>query len=256
MSDEGARRPLTRVRAAGIHLLASAGVAAAVLTVMLAVWYPPPLFEAMGGNHLALILIGVDVAMGPLLTLAVFKAGKRGLKLDLSVIAALQMAALLYGCHIVYLARPAFIVFVKDRFEVAAAVELDAARLEAARYPQFRQLPWSGPLLVAGDWPVDQAERQMLVHAALAGEDLQHFPRYYAPYDERSDAILAKAQPIARLRATEPASARVVDDWLTGSGVKEEDVLYVPLRARNAWVAVLLDRASARPVKMLVAEEL
>ena len=84
---------MSRWRAAGIHLLVSAGVAAVVLAVMLGVWYGPTLFWAMGGAGLALILIGVHLVMGPALTLVVFRSGKRGLKFDLAAIALLQLAA-------------------------------------------------------------------------------------------------------------------------------------------------------------------
>lgn len=250
------KRPLTRWRAAGIHLLISAGIAAAVLTLMLALWYPPPLFEAMGGNDLALILIGVDVVMGPLLTLVVFKAGKWGLKFDLAAIAAFQLVALLFGCHVIYLARPAFIVFVKDQFEVVTAVDLQPERLAQARHPQFGKAPWTGPVLVAGEWPADRAEQQVLLETGLAGQDLQHFPKYYRPYGEGRSEILAKAQPIASVRATEPAAAKVIHDWLARSGTSEESVRYLRLRARHAWLAVLLDRQTAEPVKMLITEKL
>ncbi len=247
---------MTRWRAAGIHLLISAGIAAAVLTFMLAVWYPPPLFEAMGGNNLALILIGVHLGLGPLLTLVVFKAGKRGLKFDLAAIAAFQLAALLYGCYVIYLARPAFIVFVKDQFQVVTAVELAPERLAQARHAQFRKAPRTGPVFIAGEWPSGTAEQQELVDVALAGQDLQHFPKHYRPYSQGRDQILAKAEPIASVRAREPAAARVIDDWLARSGVREESVRYLRLRARHAWLAVLIDRETAQPVKMLVSEKL
>jgi hypothetical protein len=246
------KRRLTRWRASGAHLLISAGIAAAVLALMLMVWYPPPLFQAAGGNDLALILIGVDVVIGPLLTLIVFKPGKWGLKFDLVAIAVFQLAALLYGAHIIFLARPAFIVFVKDRFEV----ELRPERLAAARYEQFRTAPWTGPMLVGGAWPNDRAEQQMLLDANLAGEDLQHFPKYYVPYADSRREVLAKADPIARVREIEPAAGKIIDEWLAKSGVREQDVRHLRLRARHGWVAVLIDRRSAQPVKMLLVEKL
>ena len=92
---------MSRWRAAGIHLLISIAIAGAVLALMLGLWYGPTLFQAMGGAGLALILIGVDVVLGPALTLVVFRSGKRGLKFDLTAIALLQVVALLYGCYVV-----------------------------------------------------------------------------------------------------------------------------------------------------------
>lgn len=250
------KRRLTRWHASGLHLLISAAIAAVVLTLMLALWYPPPLFEAMGGNDLALILIGVDVVIGPLLTWIIFKPGKWGLRFDLTAIAVFQIAALLYGSHIIYLARPAFVVFVKDRFEVVSAVELQPERLAAARFEQFRKPPLTGPVLVGGAWPADRAEQQMLLDANFAGEDLQHFPKHYVPYAQYRREILARAEPVARVREVEPPAGKIIDEWLARSGVSEQDVLHLRMRARHAWVAVLIDRRTADPVKMLVAEKL
>ena len=247
---------VNRWRASGIHLIISAGIAVTVLTLMLVVWYPPPLFEAAGGNDLALILVVVDVVIGPLLTLVVFKAGKRGLKLDLVVIAAFQLVALLYGCHIIFLARPGFVVFVKDRFEVVSVVELESERLAEATYPQFRNPSWTGPKLVFGAWPTDHAGQRRLLDVTFAGLDLQHFPSYYRPYAEGKAQILSRAQAISRVRETDPSAARVIDAWLSRSGLNEQGLRYLPLRARQGWVAVLIDQETARPLKMLLAQKL
>jgi hypothetical protein len=249
-------RAFSRWQAAGTHLLICVAIATAVIIVMLGVWYPGPLFEAAGGSGLLYILVGVDVILGPLLTLIVFKSGKRGMKFDLTIIGLVQVAALAYGVHIVFLARPAFMVFVKDRFELAAAVELDPAELAAAKYPEFRSAGWTGPLLVATDMPTDPKEREKLIDAALAGLDLQHFPRHYARYAERTKEVLAKAVTIARLRVAEPVTARAVDAYLASSGTKEADVRVLMLHTRFAWIAVLVDPKTAQPVKMLLGEKI
>src|ERR1700682_3387665 len=129
---------VTRWQASGLHLLISIAIAAAVLALLLLVWYPGPLFEAMGGMGMLFILVGVGVGLGPTITLIIFKQGKRGLRLALAIIGTVQLAALLYGVHVMYLARPAFIAFVKDQFQVATAAELEPERLAEAKYPQFR----------------------------------------------------------------------------------------------------------------------
>jgi len=247
---------LSRWRAAGLHFLISLAIAAAVVMLMLELWYPPPLFEAAGGAGLLLILVGVDVVLGPLLTLIVFRAGKPSLRFDLSVIGLVQVLALAYGCHIVALARPGFIVFVKDRFEVATAAELEPAALAEAKYPEFRAVPWGGPRFAAADNPEDPAERQGLLTLALSGLDLQHFPRYYVPYGERTRQVLARAQTVGELRKSEPETAKAVDAWLAREGVREADVRCLMLRARQAWVAVLVHPQTAQPVKMLLGERI
>jgi hypothetical protein len=247
-------KAFSRWQAAGTHLLICVAIAAAVISVMLGVWYPGPLFEAAGGSGMLHILVGVDVIVGPLLTLIVFKSGKRGMKFDLTVIGLMQAAALAYGVNVVFLARPAYIVFVKDRFELATAAELDPVELAAAKFPEFRRPGWTGPLLVAADMPADPKERQRLIDAALAGLDLQHFPRYYVAYAERTTEVLNKAYTIARLRIAEPVTARAVDKYLASSGTREDEVRALMMRTRFAWIAVLVDPKTAQPVKMLLGE--
>jgi hypothetical protein len=248
--------PLSRWQAAGLHFLICLAIAAVTVTLMLAVWYPRPLFEAAGGNDLLFILLSVDVVLGPLLTLVVFKAGKRGMKFDLWVIGLVQLAALAYGVHVVYLARPVFIVFIKDRYELATAVDLPADKLAEARYPEFRSLPLTGPVLAAADVPTDPAERQKAIEAAFAGLDLHHFPKYYVPYAERRAQVLAAAMTMERFRVAEPASARETDAWLASSGTPATSVRALLLRTRFAWIVVLVDPVTAQPVKMLVGEKI
>jgi hypothetical protein len=248
------KRKMTRWQASGLHVLISIAVAGAVITLMLALWYPGPLFEAAGGSDLLFILVGVDVVVGPLITLVIFRSGKPGLKFDLVVIGVLQLSALVYGMHAVYLARPAFIVFVADQFQVASAAQLDPEELAKAKYPEFRQPPLGGPMLAFADLPTDPKELRQFAVVGMAGHDLQEFPRLYVPYAERTADVLAKSWPLARVRQFEPGSAKVVDAWLAQSGTKEADVRYVPLRARQAWVAVLIDAKTAQPVKMLISD--
>jgi len=247
---------VTRWRASGLHLLFSIAIAAAVLALMLSLWYPGPLFEAAGGNDLLFILVGVNVVIGPLITLIIFRSGKWGLKFDLAVIGILQIGALIYGMRAVYLARPLFIVFVVDQFQVASAPQLDPEELAKAKYPEFRQPPLGGPRLAFAVLPTDPEEVRIFTLVGVAGHDLQEFPRFFVPYAERTAAVLAKSWTLARMRQLEPQEAKIVDAWLAQSGTREADVRYVRLRARRAWVAVLIDAKTVHLVKMLITEKI
>ena len=251
------RKGFTRWQASGLHLLISAAIAAAVLTLMLGVWYSTPLFEAEGGLGLVFILVGVDVVLGPLITLIIFKSGKPGLKFDLSVIATLQLSALIYGGYVVFEARPVFLVLVKDQFEVVTAAELKPEWLEAARRPEFRTLPATGPVLVAFEVPADENERQVIVLSAISGgRDAQHYIQYYVPYADRAQEALSRALAIEEVRRRYATTAKVIDQYLAGSGRKDAEVRYLPMRARNEWIAVLVDAKSGVVVKMLLIPDL
>jgi hypothetical protein len=250
------RRALSRWQAAGIHLCISVTIAATAIALILGVWFPGPLFEAAGGLGLLYLLVGVDVVLGPLLTLLVFKAGKPGMKFDLAVIGTVQLCALVYGCSVVFLARPAFVVFVKDRFELVTVVELDPAEVAKAKYPEFRSFSWTGPKLAAADLPTDPEGRQKFVRLAMEGIDVQSFPAYYVPYAERTQLVLQTAMSVARLRTDEPETAKAVDAWLASSGTKEDAVRAHLLRTRFAWIAVLIDPKTAQPLKYLLGEKI
>jgi len=247
---------VTRWKASGIHLLISVAIAVTVLAVMLQLWFPGRLFTAGGGNDLLFILVTVDVIIGPLITLAVYRQGKWGMKFDLAVIAALQLSALAYGMHIVYLARPGFIVFVKDQFQVATVVDIPPEDYAKAKYPQFSHPPAGGPLWVYSDYPTDPKERNDVTWAAMSGRDMETFPQFFTPYDQRRQEVLKAAWTIARMRELEPAESKIVDAFIREEGIKEDDVRYVRLKARRAWVAVLIDAKTAEPLKMVVTEQI
>ena len=94
----------------------------------------------MGGEILLRLLIGVDVVVGPVITLLIFDPKKQSLKYDLAVIAVLQVAALAYGSYVMFEARPVYNVFVDDRFYTVPANSIDADSLARAA-ADYRPLP-------------------------------------------------------------------------------------------------------------------
>jgi hypothetical protein len=242
---------MSRWRASGIHVLLSAAIAAAVVALMLSVWYPGPLFKAAGGSHLIFILVGVDVTLGPLITLIIFKSGKPGLKFDLAVIALLQLSALAYGMHTVYLARPVYLVFTKDRFELVSARDLDAEDLAKTKRSEFDHLPLGRPRYIAAVAPEDRDARQKLLMASLQGKDLQMHPQYYVPYEQQIPNALARAQPLAPLLKRDPER---VQRGLQSAGRSQEAVKFLPLRGKDADGAVLLDAKTGAPLEIVLVD--
>lgn len=233
---------LDRWKASGLHLVLSVLVALTVLLLVLALWYPRPYFEAMGGATLLRLLIGVDVVLGPLITLIIFDPRKRSLKWDLAVIGVLQIAALAYGGYVMFQARPVYNVFTGDRFEIAAANTVDdASRAKAA--PQFQTMPMSGPRLVAARSPTDPKERAAITFASLAGgPDLVDLPHLYVPYEQVTADVARASRPLQRLARRGEESAAAVRAFVEGSGRSEANLGYVPARARNRDFAVIVDR--------------
>ena len=84
-------RNFNRWQAFGGHLSFSLLLGLAVFALFRWVWYPDALFELGGAGKLMALVVGIDVVLGPLLTLIVFNPRKRSLIWDLAVILALQI---------------------------------------------------------------------------------------------------------------------------------------------------------------------
>ncbi|MFO1494641.1 MAG: TfpX/TfpZ family type IV pilin accessory protein [Lysobacterales bacterium] len=234
---------MTRYRAAAIHLSISAVIGASTLALLYFLWYPAPYFELSGGRDLAQLLVSVDVVLGPLLTLIVFSPGKKTLRMDLSIIAAIQLSALAYGLWVMAQARPVYAVFAIDRLVIVAANQIDAEDLHKAK-PPFDRLSWSGPQFASVEMPTDPQARNEAMDAGLAGKELEHMPQYFQSYAAAAGTALRRAKPLAeRLQASADARA-MIEPWLKTRGLDAAQVHYLPVTGRKGSMTALLDGAT------------
>ena len=241
--------PVSRWKAAGIHLSLSALTALGAAILIFGIWFPPPYFKASGGDRLIALLIGIDLVAGPLLTLIIFKAGKKGLKFDLFCIGAVQLAALVYGLSVITESRPAFIVATVDRFEVVPANAFDDGDLEQTTDPALRRLPWTGPVTIASMMPTDPKERNFVLDSALRGKDLDRLPKYYVDLSKGLAVLRDHVRPLDALIARDPAANRLlVDAELRKRSLDPANVGWVPISAPRVDITMLVDRTSATPI--------
>jgi len=244
-------KTMTRCKASAIHLSICALIALAVLAWMLFVWYPAPYFEAVGAGKLSATIIGVDVVIGPLITLIIYNPLKKSLRFDLSVVALLQLGALLYGVYVVYEARPVYVVFNVDRFDVVAANELDPNERNKVSRPEFQSLPLTGPKFVGAVLPSDREERERILFAAVGGYDLPNFPQYYVPYADRSAEAIARSKPLEELKKkrvkAQPKLAALEREFPAGA----RDLGFLPVRARKKDLTAIIDRRNGNVVTVL-----
>jgi hypothetical protein len=204
---------MSRWKAAGIHLSINAVIALLAAGLIYGIWYPHPYSQAAGAGTLVLLLLGVDLVLGPLLTLVVFKVGKKGLKFDLAAIAILQVCAFVYGLHVVAAARPAFIVGVIDRFVLVIANDSIRPISTKATNPEFRSAPWTGPKLIGAQMPTDSKRATKFCFPARR-ERPREFPQYYVPYAQVAQATLSHAKPLQAFEEKHPDATTVINHWL------------------------------------------
>jgi hypothetical protein len=218
----------------------SIAIAMLVLSIMLFLWYPGPLFSAMGGKLLVILIVGVDTALGPLITLIIFDTRKKWLAIDLAIVIALQLSALFYGVNTMYSARPAFIVFTGQEFAVVIAAEITPTELEKVRFEEFRHLSLTGPLLIATEPPTDKAGSSDIFLAKVFGLGIQNLPKYYVPYASKRELILRTSHPLAELRV-QGADKETLDKYIDRSGRKKEELHYLPVATKNTVLTAIIN---------------
>ncbi len=243
------REWVLRFRAAGFHLVGCLVVAAAVAALVLLLWYPWPYRVVSGGENLLLLIMGVDVIMGPLITLVIFDVRKPAIELrrDVSIIVALQMAALFYGIHTVYAARPVVLALEPDRFRVS--VQAGVLLAELGKAPEgLGSLSLTGPRLVDVAAPAED-ERLDAAMMGIAGIDLGARPKYWRPWGtEARRRALRVGRSLVDWLKTHPDEEKNVMQAVTRTGLPLERLVFIPMLARRTDWSVLIDKSTGDPV--------
>jgi hypothetical protein len=245
---------VSRPRAFLSHLALSAGIVAVVCALIFFVWYPDPYFQAVGTWNVLRVLVGVDLVLGPVLTLILFKPGKWGLKFDLAFIACVQLAALFYGVTVIYRERPYFTVFAVDRLMVHAYKDVDSTEWQdALESGRLQRKPWRGPLLVVATRPTDHAAYQRLIDETVFRglPDIDRRPEFWNRYAQQAQQVVARQQPLATLRAARPQAAAAIADVAGRLGLTEERLGFVPMIAKNRDVSMIVDAATGAPLEVI-----
>ncbi len=241
-----------RLRAFLIHLAISATIAVIAIIFVFFVWYPSPLHEAVGVTEVFLIVLAVDITIGPVITFIIFKRGKPSLPFDLAVIAILQIAALSYGMLTVFEGRPAFVVFNSDRFDVTRASDINPESLETAKQQdnEFGKLGWLSPRWVGSLKSKDLARRKEILFSSVqGGPDWPELPELFVPLSKVKQQILNRAHPIQKLYDIykyKEEQLVMMDEWKTKKNVK-----WLALRGPVKDMIVLVNAKTAEIIKVV-----
>jgi hypothetical protein len=161
------------------------------------------------------------------------------LRMDIAVIALVQLLAFIYGMGTIALARPIHMVFELDRFRVVSAVDISPEQLAKAAAP-YRHLSWTGPTLIAARKSVTQQEMLYSLDLGLQGIDLSMQPDRWMAYEESIPAILKATHPIQPLLEKYPGMTDKIQAAADSHGVALENLRFLPLMSRQvSWVALV-----------------
>lgn len=236
-----------RLRASGIHLLVSAIIACIVAGIILFLWYPGQYSDICGGIQLIWLVISVDIVLGPLLTFVAFDKKKKKSELlrDLVVIAILQICGLIYGAHIVYVARPVAMVFEGSQFRIVTANDVDVSELPLAR-EDMRSLSLTGPLLLGVRDYKDAVEKSDAAFRAFSGYDIGARPSFWQPYADSQAKVLKVARPLDVLIKKYPESKIEIEYKLNKIGYTIANTKFLPVLSRGSDWIVIIDVKTAK----------
>lgn len=245
-----------RAQAAGIHLGISLAVATLAGMLVFGAWYPYPYREISGGRELFLILLTVDVILGPLITFMIFDRAKkpRGvLRRDLAVVGLVQLIALGYGLWTVFVARPVHLVFEIDRFRIVHAIDVPSDLMD--KVPAgIDALPLNGPTLLSLRPFRSRQEEADATLVALQGVSLAARPDLWQPYAASRAQVLQAAKPVDQLKARFGAQAAGIDAVLRRAGRQAANTAYLPLAGRKEFWTVFIDPATADVVGFIALD--
>ena len=236
----------SRVQAFFTHLALSAVVALCAVGLVFFVWYPSPLHKAAGVTEIFLLLLSIDIVLGPLITAITYKPTPHFLKFDLPIIVLLQVIALSYGVHTMFQGRPAYLVFNRGSFSIVRELDVDAKSLVKARASgnTAAESSWFVPRWVAAIPSTDVNRRNEVFFSAL---DWNQLPESYAPLDQAKAKIMERARPLSELKKlySNDSSFHALDEW------QETETKWLPLRGTIRDMVVLIKENSGEMVKIV-----
>jgi len=242
---------MSRFKAFAIHFGISFVIFLVLLYFILVQWYPEPLFSTDGGWRVIRIIAGVDLVLGPLLTLIVFKAGKKGLKFDLSMIALVQVLALTWGVWTTYNERPAAIIYTLDFFTPVPAYQLAEQGITAKELKQFGD-DW--PILIYIDIP-EEKKSKVLGDVVKSGKPLYLFTEYYSKFTkEQAEVLKQNSMNIEKYVEKKPKLKKIFDQALLDTKPNKNNTSYLALHSREKWVTVIFDLNEMRIINSMDIE--
>ena len=228
------------------HLSVSILIALIIIGVVFFVWYPSPLATAVGVTQIFLMMLAIDVIVGPVLGLLVYKEGKKTLKIDLSIIIALQISALGYGIYSIEQGRPVWVAYNVDRFELVRKNEIIDDHIDKA-LPQYQQISWFKPQYVAVEFAKDANVRNDDLFAeALGGISIAQKPERYVDFSKTTTQLKQRTKNLKDLNQYNNAQQveRIVSKYPQATG-------FVPLKANAVDMTVLINKEKGEVVKIV-----
>lgn len=209
-------------------------------------WYPSSLATALGVTHLFLMLLIIDIIVGPLLGLFVYKEGKKTLKFDLGIVVILQICAFSYGLYMLEQGRPAWIVFDSLNFTVVKKSDIEAINIHQSKV-EYQQPSWSAPTFVATQFFLEPVARKFFnSNITRQTNSVIRSPIYYTNLANAKIKIQFSSLPLSSLELYNDKNnvAEIVQSYPDANA-------WIGLSAPVKDMVVLINKEKAEVVKIV-----
>jgi hypothetical protein len=240
-----------RLKLFSLHLLSSATVLTLILGPLYFGWYRWPGWYLTDVTRVALVMVCVDVVLGPTLTLIIAnqKKSRRELTRDIGVVVAMQLCALTYGSVQLWNGRPLYYAYSEGILQLVQAYDIDAdeAKLGREQNPAFAPHWYSLPRWIWAPLPPDTETRKQIMTAAITGgDDVISMPRYFKPWEEGLPSLrtqLKKVDDVAYFAKSEKGKLK---DKMRAAGMADDHLDTMPLTGRGHPLLAVIDPASSK----------
>jgi hypothetical protein len=235
-----------RLRAFGLHLLGSTAALSITLGALYLGWYRWPGWYLSDVPKVVAVMIGVDVVIGPLITLIIAnpKKPRRVLARDIAIIATAQVIALGYGATALWNGRPLYYAFSVNCLQVVQAYDIDAKSRDVALSQNLQLAPhwYSTPRWIWAPLPEDPAEAQKIVASVMqGGSDVIGMPQYYKTWREGLPALRAQLKSVDDVSFFSRKEKTSLKERMHASGFAPENKEYIPLTGRGPTLLAVVD---------------
>ncbi len=245
------RHKITRFKAFAIHIGISSAIFLCLLVLLLGYWYKTPFFDLEDGPRAIQIILFVDLVLGPLLTLVIFKPGKPGLKFDLSLIAIFQLSALIYGIWMVQLARPVAVIHAYDSLYIVSKNTIINSDIPE---PVANKIIGLEPTYLYVNLPKEQESFNAIIASSFREKrPIQLLYKYYEPLKLTDvEKLSAIAIDIRKYTAKNEEWSAKLDAFLKRHKRSlDNTLLFAPVRARRGPYFLVIDTAKGEIIDYL-----
>jgi len=235
-----------KFKASFIHFSLSAVILSLIMALIVYFWFPTPFLGISDFKEIALILISVDLVLGPLLTFIAYNPSKKSLKLDLSVIVAIQIMALSYGLYSLYLSHPLYISYYDKGFTLISTYQ---ATPEKAKHKDFKISKLSSPKISFLNLD-DKMKNQLFTEMLNGGANIEARAEFYEPYQDHLAEIIENSLD-PRLVFKMKGPKEKLDKFIQQNGNSIDDYIFVPLNSGSKQVVWVLKKDTGSPVDIL-----